>query len=387
MLFLTFQGLRLSMTARARESIHLTTTHRPFDTRVFQKECRTLANAGYKVTLIVPHSHDEVRDNIQIRAIPLPKSGKERLKKTTRLVYRAALNEYPDAIFHFHDAELLPFMIRLKLKGRTVIYDAHEDTPQQVKYQHWIPKWLRPPVSLLMRSLESVGDVFFDRLIAAEPVVAKRFNPRKTATIHNYPLLDEFNFKQALNYNDRPNHVAYVGGISGVRGIREMIATMGMLQSRQPARLQLAGAFFLANLEQEVKSLPGWKAVDYSGWVSREDIARMLSSVRAGLVILYPTQIYLDSYPTKLFEYMAAGLPVIASDFPQFRALVDDIGCVLFVDPKDAKALANAIQWIFDHPKEAEAMGQRGKKAVQDRFNWQAEGKRLIELYEGLSIR
>lgn len=372
------------MTERVRESIHLTTTHRPFDTRVFQKECRSLANAGYKVTLIVPHTHNEVRNHVQIHAVPLPKTGKERLKKTTRLVYRIALNQDPNAVFHFHDAELLPFMILLKLKGRTVIYDAHEDTPQQVKYQHWIPRWLRPPISLMMHSLESVGNVIFDRLIAAEPVVAKRFNADKTATIHNYPLLDEFSHPQTLPYDQRPLDVAYVGGISAVRGIREMVDAIEILQNRQPARLQLAGAFFPASLIDEVKLLPGWEAVDYTGWVSRQDIAGTLSSVRAGLVILYPTQKYLDSYPTKLFEYMAAGLPVIASDFPQFRDLVEDIGCVLFVDPKDTHALAEAIQWVFDHPEEAEAMGQRGRQAVQDRFNWSAEGERLVELYRGL---
>lgn len=372
------------MTERVRESIHLTTTHRPFDTRVYQKECRALAEAGFKVTLIVPHVQDEIRDNVQIRAVPLPQTGKERLKKTARLVYRAALKENPNAVFHFHDAELLPFMILLKLKGRTVIYDAHEDTPQQVKYQHWIPKWLRPPISLLMHILESAGNVVFDRLIAAEPVVASRFSAHKTATIHNYPLLDEFNSVQALPYTERPFDVAYAGGISAVRGIREMITAMEILQDRQLARLQLAGAFFPATLEAEVKSMSGWKTVDYSGWVSRESIAQTFSNVRAGLVILYPTQKYLDSYPTKLFEYMAAGLPVIASDFRQFRTLVEDIGCVLFVDPKDARALANAIQWIFDHPEEAEAMGQRGKQAVQDRFNWDTESERLVELYRGI---
>lgn len=372
------------MSSFVGESVHLTSTHRPFDTRVFQKECRSLAKAGYRVTLIVPHTEDLVVDGVQIRALPLPKSGKERLKKTTRLVYEAALKENPQAIFHFHDAELLPFMIMLKRKGRKVIYDAHEDTPQQVKYQHWIPRWMRPPVSLFMHGLEAIGSKMFDRLIAAEPIVAKRFGPRKTTTIHNYPLLSEFVEADEASYETRPMHAAYLGGISEVRGIREMIQATHALQTSFKSRLLLGGSFYPAALEDEVKSMPAWQSVDYHGWISREAISQHLNKVRVGLVILYPTQKYLDSYPTKLFEYMAAGLPVIASDFPQFRSLVEDIGCVIFVDPKDSQALADAMQWVFEHPKEAALMGQRGKEAIQDRFNWQTEGKRLLKVYEDL---
>ena len=147
------------------ESIHLTSTHRPFDTRVFQKECRSLAKAGYKVTLVVPHTEDVVVDGVQIRAVPLPANGRERLKKTTRHVYKAALKENPKAIFHFHDGELLPFMMLLKMRGRRVIYDAHEDSPRQMLYQHWIPRILRRPIGLFMWMLEWIAGRMLDHVI------------------------------------------------------------------------------------------------------------------------------------------------------------------------------------------------------------------------------
>ena len=226
------------------ESIHLTSTHRPFDTRVFQKECKTLARNGVAVTLVVPHPQDEVHDNIQIRAIPAPATGKERLKKTTGDVYRAALKENPNAVFHFHDSELLPHMILLKLKGRRVIYDAHEDTPRQIKYQHWIPDSLKGPVTLFMRVLEGIGGRMFDQIIAAEPVIADNFNKKNTTLLHNYPILAEFEPCHDIPYLSRPLHIGFAGGISDVRGVREVVRAMNLLDSVPDARLIMAGAFY-----------------------------------------------------------------------------------------------------------------------------------------------
>ena len=154
--------------------VHLTTTHRATDPRIFQKECRSLARAGYEVVYVVPHDRDEVVDGVQIRAVPPPASGKERLIRTTQAVYRRALDEGPDAVYHLHDAELLGIGLVLKARGRTVVYDAHEDTPKQVRYQHWIPAWLRPAVALGFWAVERLAGRVFDGIITAEPLNARR---------------------------------------------------------------------------------------------------------------------------------------------------------------------------------------------------------------------
>ena len=145
--------------------IHLASTHRPFDVRIFQKECRTLVEAGYEVTYIVPHTHHEVCDGVQIRAVPLPQTGRARLTQTLRQLYDAARATPPDALIHFHDAELLPYMLRLKRQGRRIIYDAHEDTPRQVMHMAWIPKVARPFVARLMQRWERLAGLHFDGII------------------------------------------------------------------------------------------------------------------------------------------------------------------------------------------------------------------------------
>ena len=372
------------MSSYPTESVHLTSTHRPFDTRVFQKECQTLARAGIRVTLIVPHNEDEIHRGVQIRAVPAPANGRERLKKTTSLVYRAALKESPDAVFHFHDSELIPHMLRLKMRGRKVLYDAHEDTPRQVMYQHWIPDILKKPVSIGMKGLETIAGKAFDHIIAAEPIIADNFPAKKTTTLYNYPILEEFEACRAVPYTSRPLHIGFAGGISEVRGIKEVVSAMGKMTSIPEARLQMAGAFYPAALKAEVEQLEGWNRVDFKGWVNREELQQLLGNVRVGVITRHPIERHLTAMPTKLFEYMAAGLPVVVSDLPTIRPIIEAHLCGLLVDPLDDIDIARALTYLLEHPQEAEQMGRRGYEAVLNQFSWNVESDKLLSIYRNL---
>ena len=102
------------------------------------------------------------------------------------------------------------------------------------------------------------------------------------------------------------------------------------------------------------------------------------------MVTLAPLPNYLESYPTKLFEYMASGVPVVASDFPLWRQIVEDAGCGLLVDPESPEEIAEAIDWLMDHPEEAAQMGANGKVAARQTFNWPSEAEKLLALYKRL---
>ncbi len=369
------------------ESIHLASSHSPFDTRIFHKECKTLAQAGYRVTLITPHDRDEEVEGVQIRAVPKPKDGRERLFRTLGQIYRAALAAPPDAIFHFHDAELIFHMFLLKLHGRTLVYDVHEDTPQQVMYQHWIPPLLRRPISVGMRLAEWLGGRWFDGLVVAEPGILRRFPTKHAALVHNFPIIDELRRAASVPYAERPPCVAYVGSITRVRGVEEMLAAMDRLPPSLKAELVLGGAFHPAALETDVQRMPGAARTRLLGWLGREQVVEVLAQARVGLLTLYPTPKYLASYPTKLFEYMAAGVPVVASDFPVWRRFVDEARCGLLVDPQDPGAIAEAIRWLLEHPDEAAAMGARGREAVGAWYSWEQEARTLLAFYEDLRTR
>lgn len=365
---------------------HLTSVHPAFDTRIFHKECRTLVQAGHEVTLIAPHDHDETVKGVRIKAVPRPKNRLHRMTGTVWRVFRAALKERA-GLYHFHDPELIPIGVLLKLFGKTVIYDVHEDLPRQTLGKYWIPGWMRPLVMRAAELAEYIGPVMFDGVIGATPAIARRFPRKKTVIVRNFPLLDEFMAVEARPYTQRAPVIVYIGGLNEFRGLNEMVKAVGLRPGPPGVCLKLAGNFSPPGLEAQMSLVPGWEKVEYLGWQSREGVARLLAEARIGLVLLHPRPNYLTSLPVKLFEYMAAGIPAVASDFPLWRGIVQGAGCGLLVDPLDPRAVSEAISWLLENPKEAEAMGRRGREAVLRYYNWNSEAKKLLELYEKLSGR
>lgn len=363
--------------------VHLSSAHPPDDTRIFHKECRTLVQAGYEVVLIISHDRDEIVNGVRIRGMPKPSGRYERMTGIASEIYKAALEE--DAlIYHFHDPELLPVGMKLRFKGKKVIYDVHEDLPRQILTKPWIPSFLRRIVGVGANLLEKICAQYIDRIITVTSTIANRFPEHKASVVHNFPVLEELTAADSKHYQKRSSIVAYVGGITEIRGIKEMVAAVNLLPKDLGARLVLAGKFSPPELESKVCSLKGWKRVDYLGWQSRSQVADLLNKARIGLVLLYPTLNYLDSYPIKMFEYMAAGIPVIASDFPLWRKIISDIGCGVVVNPLEPQAIADAVRWLLTHPIEAESMGKCGQIAVAECYNWDMEAQKLLNVYKDL---
>jgi glycosyltransferase involved in cell wall biosynthesis len=178
--------------------------------------------------------------------------------------------------------------------------------------------------------------------------------------------------------------VAYIGGISEERGIYELLAALNLLPASLDIKLELAGRFYSAEVEQRVSRDVGWKRVNWRGLLDRGEVRDLLGRVRAGMLVLHPEENFLVSQPVKLFEYMAAGIPVIASDFPLWRSIVMDAGCGLMVNPNDPGAIARAIKYLLTHDDEAAAMGQRGRLAVEERYNWTREERTFLKFYRSL---
>lgn len=289
--------------------------------------------------------------------------------------------ETPARIFQLHDPELLPIGLALKRRGMTVIFDAHEDLALQTLSKRYIPVAVRRPLGSILFSMEKILCRRLDQVITATPAIRDRFSSQglRADDIRNYPILGEWD--EGRGGRDRRSLVCYVGGIEGTRGIRQLVQAMAL--TKPPARLALGGPFH--ELRDEVATYPGWRNVDERGILTRDGVSDLLNESRAGLVTLLPTPAYLESLPIKMFEYMSAGLPVIASNFPLWREIVEGNDCGICVDPLDPAAIAGAIDFLIANPDIADRMGDNGKRAVHERFNWDAEERKLFAIYDRLA--
>ncbi len=353
--------------------------HTPLDTRIFQKEARTLSAAGWEVALIIPTTEDFKKDGIQILSVPLPEKGWEQLIKCPWKIFTLALKQPRDSIFHLHDSELLIVGLALKLSGRKVIYDAHEDTPQQISYQHWIPWLAKWPYTWMYFILEKFAGWWFDAVIVAEPVIARYFPKRKVILIRNFPIKDSFH--EDRKYESRGNSLVYVGLLSKARGVVEMLQAHKLASEKVSVDFVLGGKFAPASLENELLTTYN---VQYRSWLPYNEMVQALFSSRIGVIVPHPIERYKTNYPVKLFEYMAAGLPVIASREGESAEFVRESDAGILVDPLKVEDIAEAIVKLISDPASAAAMGSRGRQLIFDKYNWETESEALLKLYSSL---
>lgn len=363
--------------------VHISTVHPTFDSRIFHKECVSLAAAGYQVLLIAQADASQMVEQVQIKALPKAKSRFDRVTRIMFYAFRAALSEKA-AIYHFHDPELIIMGLVLRLLGKKVIYDVHEDVPQDILVKEYLPKLTKIVLAKVMQCLEWIAGLLFTAIVTVTPKIAARFPQRKTFLVRNFPNLTEFSTLSNQDYATREPILLYVGSISVNRGIEQMLAVLQLLNQTMPVRLYLAGAFTNQALKQKCEAQPAWQYVNCFGQLSRQQLLPLFAKAKIGLSLLHPTNSFIHAYPIKLFEYMAAGLPVVASDFPLWREIVATAECGKLVDPLAVVTIATVIKDVLQHSAIAQTMGLMGKQAVLEKYNWVHEEKMLLEIYSRL---
>ena len=359
---------------------HMTSVHPRNDVRVFQKECKSLSEAGYKVNLVVADGlGDKLIEGVQVIDVGIKKSRFGRIFQTAYLVFKEARNQRAD-LYHFHDPELLLYGLILSLSGKNVIYDSHEDFPRAILGKDWIHHWLRKFISVCAELIENICVGRFSAVVGSTPWITKRFDAltKKVENINNYPILSDYNFDPG--WPNKKKEFCYTGGISHERGIIPLMEATGDLNYR----FNLVGRFATKALYEEVKAMPGWEKVNEVGWVDRNEVNNYLRKSMVGLLNVFHIPNAEGSQPNKLFEYLAAGIPVIHSDNPHWQSITDRYNCGIAVNPTSSEELADAISFVMNNPDEAEKMGLRGRKAVFDNFSWENETIKLLKLYEDL---
>lgn len=356
--------------------VHLTTVHNPGDNRIYRKECTTLHEAGVSVALVCATDSPQPEGFVPVVTIPKRRGRLSRMLRGPVDAWRV-LRRLDPTLAHVHDPELIPLAVLwARRPGKAAVFDAHEDLAKQVAGKPYLPRWSRPVVARAARLLEVIADRGCTAVVAATGPIAKNFRKAPVTLVQNFPWLREYPHPSSPP-KGAPT-VVYVGGLSRARGSRQIVEAVQRAKS-QPS-LILAGPITPEALE-DVEKLGS--RLDYRGLLPAESVPSVVAAGSIGIVLFQPLPNHLEAQPTKLFEYMAAGRPYIASDFPFWRALVGDSGGY-FVDPTDPSAVAAQIDSLALDLDAAQENGALARRVLEMRFTFEAESQRLVAMTKSL---
>lgn len=366
-----------------RRVAHLTLAHQPFDVRVFEKECRTLAAAGYDVHLAVPGAPHDRREGVVFHRIEDAEAGNGPARWRTRLKNALSVAQALRAdLYHLHDPELIPAGLALKRGGARVVYDAHEDAPIEAWSINRGRPLRRAVLPVTWWTLLRTATMTFDAFVAATPRIAATLPRSRTIEVRNYPRLEMWDATHLSHA--RGKDLIFAGLVSETRGAIEMLDAVAAVDPRHSARLKLFGRIANEALAARMRDHPAWPSVDHAGQRPWAEVLKAYRSSLAGFLLYEATPEQNWCMPVKLFEFLLAELPVIASDISYWRKLLEGIPSVHFVDAADPRSVVASIAWILAHPEESARRAHEGGRVARLRFDWEPEGQRLVGLYDRL---
>lgn len=358
----------------------ITTVHHADDTRIFHKQAQALVGAGYRVTLLAQGAAETVRDGVQV--LPLPP---HRFSFWHRLhglwtAWRRAVAQNAD-VYHLHDPELAVVGLLLKLGGRRVVMDLHEHVPYQIRQKSYIPAPLRRPLALFYDGWERVVTRWFDAVITVVPAIAARLGGR-VVLVRNLPRVAAFfPADPARPGADGVITAVYVGTVEQHRGLLTLAQAVAALPPEVPLRLRIIGRCRFPDYADALRKA-GDARVSLEPPIPHDDVPAVLAAAHIGVVLLHPTPLYCIAWPVKVFEYMAAGLPVLRSDFSGWAAFAAEGS--MAVDPLDVGAITAALRQLVEDAELRARLGAAGRAAVEARFHWETEAAALLALYAEL---
>lgn len=356
------------------------------DTRVYYKEAKTLALNGYQLDFYAIEHPTKKEQVDRITMHYLEKKKRSKRFKHWKLLYNEMLNSKAKN-FHFHDPELLlvAFFLKKKLKKEIfIVYDMHEHLPAAIKTKQWIPNFSRKFLSKGIEKIEQYLMKSCDAVIFAEKSYKEHYTNLnlKKVDVLNYPLVEQ-QLPQKKG-NDFLTLI-YVGVLTEQRGLFNMLELAKHLKEHSTVafKLKLIGPIFTKEykVNQFIKENELENVIELYGRMQYNDIWLHYSQADIGLCLLHPTPNNLNSQSTKLFEYMAAGLPIVASDFSSFTNLLTLHQCGKTGNISDYDELSKLILEINDNPKIAKTMGKNGMCAFKNSYSWNSESNKLISLY------
>jgi glycosyltransferase involved in cell wall biosynthesis len=359
----------------------VTTAHAWGDPRVFERELAACLEWGVETHVFVPLARPPARSGwsadprLVVHPLAMP-GGRAARVRLALGVWREVLRHGPFRLVQFHDPELVPAMALLGIlrPGTYTLYDIHEDLPLQLASKSYLPPGLRAPASRVAGCMLRAARELFSGFAPATEAIAQAWPGAETRVLHNYPKA-LFGLSETL---PDPRRILYVGGLSQARGI--LLALEALREARRlvpDLRLELIGWIMEAEVGSAIQAAAaeGWCV--HIPWLAPEALLARAAGAGVGLVTLLPRPNYLESLPTKLFEYMAMGIPVLASDFPLWRSLVVESGAGRVADPVPG-AVARALVEMCSDPAGLRLLGAAGRAAYRERYRWEVESRNLL---------
>ena len=365
----------------------LTTAHSRYDVRILDKISVSLQQNGYQVFLLVADKNpNEIYKGVNI--ISTNFSTKNRIFRflfAKKKIFKKA-KEIDADIYHFHDPELLPIGVKLAKRGKVVIYDSHEDYPSTMLAKTYIPKFLRKTVSRFFEKYEKNACHYFKGLSLCYHWTLDRLKPvcSNAELIFNFPILPENLSSLIPNYQNRT--IAYTGGVSAQWHIDKVIESIEKIDN---VNFILASESNENQYFSQLRLLMGWEKVKYLGKVKFHLLyEKVFSQASVGIALLdYIPQCkgHIGNLSnTKFFEYLLMGLPIVCTDFVLWKDIIEKENCGICVNPHNIEEIKQAIIQLIDNPELAQEMGRNGQKAVIEKYNWETEEAKLLNLYAKL---
>lgn len=361
---------------------HVTDVHPASDPRIAYKEAGSAAAAGHRVTLVAPDGPEPPPPHVEWVTVRREDRRAFRMTLSACRTMILARRQQAD-IYHLHDPELLLWAPILMGNGRHVLFDMHEDVGAQVATKHWIPVMLRRPVAALSQRVVAALAARLDGTVHAHPYTPERYPSPHHVVVQNFPPRpSDMTERSTARPGSTGFTLVYIGSITPIRGLDAIMQALPLVPSTIDVRLILVGSISPDDYLHVLRGLPGWSRVDYSGAVPWDEARSILQTADAGIVMFQPAPNHVRSYPTKLYEYMSAALPVIASDFPAWRQLIEKESCGIVCDPVDPRAIADAITSVATSEDRGRTMGRAGLSAVKARYSWESQYAQLESFYK-----
>jgi glycosyltransferase involved in cell wall biosynthesis len=374
---------------------HFSSVHHVWDTRVFYRECVSLAKS-FEVTLIaIGEEGNFVKQGVQVISVPKPKNFIERFFKTIFRVFILAVKQEAH-IYHIHDAEMIPFGIVLRILGKQVIYDIHENTHDDILLKPWIKPNKRKLLAKAYNCLLWIGSKFLQFIVVvADPKFLPKFfvHEGNATIVQNFANPDELSPYLVSNRTDLiGNHLFYVGMIKDMYyDINPFLQALNLLNEKGIfCHLHLIG-YFGSGHSTDVTHLKNWdqlkNQITFYGFLDTHAAYQISMQCKVGLCIKNQPESMLVSHERKLFEYLAIGLPSIFCDKSIYKDLNQKFDIGFAVDVTDANAIANALQLLLQVDEHLLLKSENARQAAQHCFNWNLESEKLFKLYRLLELK